>query len=85
MYRKNIRTITRKQLKKEYPNWNRLTKKDKKHCFRNWPAHGKKQYSQKKRPTDSASLCCLRFPYAGYSKDRQSDTERIAVTRLSSF
>ena len=62
MYRKNIRTITRKQLKKEYPNWNRLTKKEKKHCFRNWPAHGKKQYSQKKRPTDSASLCCLRFP-----------------------
>jgi hypothetical protein len=30
MHHKNIKAIIRKQLKKEYPNWRRLTKKEKK-------------------------------------------------------
>ncbi len=34
MHHKNIRLIVRKQLKKQYPNWNRLTKKVKKEIIK---------------------------------------------------
>jgi asparagine synthetase A len=30
MHRKNIKFIVRKQLKKQYPNWNRLSRKENK-------------------------------------------------------
>jgi len=35
MHHKNIKLIVRKQLKKQYPNWNRLTKKNKREIIKN--------------------------------------------------
>lgn len=34
MHHKNIKLIVRKQLKKQYPNWNRLSRKTKKEIVR---------------------------------------------------